>query len=160
MSASASASASTLISSLININDFSYIIIDIGYINMSAFIHTSANRYVDELSAQALVISGNYSVPELLEPIRECVKTYDTNEILRQIPETVSSYIVTDEDLGDFMASKLVVYFPDGLGQFFDLIQLINHLKRALSSEDTYEMSAISFAKAETGNIAIISLSN
>ena len=119
-----SASAS---SSLINIDDFSYIIIDIGSIGMTEFIHTSVNRYVDEFSVEAQVISGQYSVPELLDSIHDCVKTYTTNDLLSQIREGIT-YVVTDTDLGNFLQHKLVVYFPDRLGHFYDLLSLIDHI--------------------------------
>lgn len=91
-------------------NDFSYIIIDIGSIGLTEFIHISSNRYVDELSVEARVISGQYSAPELLDSIRDCVKTYATDDLLSQVPEE-TTYVVTDADLGNFLEHKIGCLF-------------------------------------------------
>ena len=92
----------------------------------------------------------------------DCVKTYAIDDLISHVPAE-GQYVVTDDDLNNFINSKLVIYFPSNLGIFFDLIALINHLTQTALPEylrNTYQLSARSFSKAERGNTAFAKMSD
>ena len=151
---SASASASFGDKSLTNINNFSYVVIDIGTndTNLNEQLHSLTSRIIRELSVEAQVVSD---VPE---HISMYILEHATNCILRQVPDP-SVYHVSDEDLGQYMNSKLVIHFPEKYAYFMDLMQTINYITNHLNCDDKYELTGLSFVQSTQGNVAIAELS-
>jgi len=144
-------SASSSSNSMIHITDFSYMIIDVNSNDSLNVLLGRMQRCVDELSVEAVVVQPN-SYGTLPDCIKQYIRQYSVDNLLEQVPEDKrSTYVVSDEELGDYMSTMIIINCPQSHGCFMDLNTVVSYITNTIF----YTFDGLSFANTTEGNVVI-----